>query len=553
MQSLAGRVLLIENDPQIKSLITDQALFPLGYQVDIYESASAVMQEITTLSPDVIITDLNLPGLSGKDLMMALGSQGSVTPIIVIANKDQESDILQAIRLGAADFLVCPLNEVEVVRVVEQTLDKSQVERQVEQATKQLVASNTLLNQQQANDSQIFSFGKSLLSAHGIQNIAGQACTVAMNVTEADTAWVSIYDGDQDNFKLLGCQNLPDENISSLDMVYDDELSALAAASGQVISLHGETLQRFKLFKSFGAALVIPMVLGDRETSILAIARNAPQPFSQYQQSMAELVTAFTSAALENEQRNRQTEHLMVILQQANTYATIESNLKYDLLRQASLELRSPLKYLMQSVDRVLEHSDPATDQEQTMLLNNILDQAEILLDIADSMINYRQVENIRLEAIDLNEVVRNIANRFRPIAQLGSIGISLDLPEGKVLIKAYSSQITRVIEGLLSNAIKYSPPNSDVAIAIELNESNIILSVSDQGSGIDMQMSERIFDVKSSYFGYTPKRFGGVGISLPRIKEIISAYHGRVWIEPVAGSGLTVKFSLPRPSAPSL
>jgi len=70
---------------------------------------------------------------------------------------------------------------------------------------------------------------------------------------------------------------------------------------------------------------------------------------------------------------------------------------------------------------------------------------------------------------------------------------------------------------------------------------------VENQGVQIDDRLAESMFDKKSSILGYTARRYGGLGISLPMIKEIISAYKGNIWIENRQDSGFTIKFALPR------
>jgi K+-sensing histidine kinase KdpD len=527
-------IVLVENDPEMRHMIADQALIPLGYRVDTFESTEGALQAGENILPDIIITELNLPGLSGKDLMIALSSQGSTVPIIVIADKGQETDVLQAIRLGAVDFLIRPIREAEVSAVVEKTLGSKRTEHRVEALAKAVDETKILLELEQGDFSEILSFSKRALSTKGLQSFADQITSLALRLSHADCAWLSIYDENQANFKLQACQNLPNGIQPGLDLPYGDELSSLVAASGQPVSLHGEALVRFEAFASFGAAMVVPVINGDKDTSIIVVARNEAVPFNNYQQAMLELVAEFTASAMENERRFRQVEHLLVMLQQSNIYASLESNLKYDLLRQASLELRTPLKYLMETVDLLMDKKEQSLSQEQTGLLNNILDQAEILMDIADSMINYRQAENIRLESVDLNEVVRNTTNRL------------LELPPEPAWVRVYTSQITKAFEGLLSNALKFSPQNGEVTVHVEKQETDILLSVSDQGNGIDDGMAEQIFNVKSSVFGYAPRRFGGIGVSLPRIKEIISAYRGRIWVEPTQGNGFKVVFSIP-------
>ena len=120
----ADRILLIENDPQISDLIARQALKSVGFQVDIIADSSTAIRQVLENPPDLIIADLNLPGLSAKDMLVALNSQGVNAPLLVIASKGQEQDIIQAFRLGAADYLLWPARDAEVVSVVERVLQR---------------------------------------------------------------------------------------------------------------------------------------------------------------------------------------------------------------------------------------------------------------------------------------------------------------------------------------------------------------------------------------------------------------------------------------------
>ncbi len=120
--ALIERILLVENDPDISDLIARQALKPLGYQVDVVADAGSAIKKALQTPPDLVIANLNLPGLSGKDLLVALSSQGVHTPLMIIAEKGQEQDVIQAFRLGAADILLWPARDAEVVSAVERVL-----------------------------------------------------------------------------------------------------------------------------------------------------------------------------------------------------------------------------------------------------------------------------------------------------------------------------------------------------------------------------------------------------------------------------------------------
>lgn len=548
MENGREHILLIESDPQISQLIAEQALKPFGYQVEAFDTAASAIQQAETIAPDLIITNLNLPGLSGKDLLVALGSVGITAPIIVIANKGQEADVLHALRLGASDFLVSPIRELEVINIVEKIIRRQRQRIDPEEYSQLLEQTKNNSERQLSVFSEILSLGMVLRSGRNRQTLYEKIASVAMQLTDADCVWIIALDAKQNKYLLKACQNVSESMQARLHLPWEDGLSTLVAVSGEVVTVHGETLERFNHSEPIESMMVVPVKQGDLLSTIITVARKTPQPFSDSQRSMLEFVAQFSSVLLENIQHFRMLEQNQLFLQHSNLYSMIESDLKYNLLLQASTEIRSPLKNLVDSVDLIFNKSDRRLNREQAIALKDIQEEAEILMDIADSMVRVRQDSSPQvLEAIDLNEVVCNAAIHFQPIAQMAQIMITQELPTKPTMIKVYLSQITKVIEGLLSNALKYSPLNGQVTIRVEQRDSNAFVKVADQGELLDERTAEGVFDKKSSILGHAPRRYGGLGISLPMIKEIISAYKGSIWTESKPESGFSITFSIPR------
>src|SRR5512143_3702137 len=130
MDTSGERILLVESDPDIQAVIAYQALQPLGYQVQVVDEVNSAITQAVQSSPDLVIADLNLPGLSGKDLLVALNSQGLQVPVIVIAGKGQENNVIQAFRLGGTDYLIWPAREAEIVSAVERVLKQVRERRE---------------------------------------------------------------------------------------------------------------------------------------------------------------------------------------------------------------------------------------------------------------------------------------------------------------------------------------------------------------------------------------------------------------------------------------
>ena len=78
------RILLVESNPEISDLIARQTLLPSGFRIEVVGAANIAIQAIVRFTPDLIIANLNLPGLSGKDFLVALAAQGAEAPVVVI-------------------------------------------------------------------------------------------------------------------------------------------------------------------------------------------------------------------------------------------------------------------------------------------------------------------------------------------------------------------------------------------------------------------------------------------------------------------------------------
>src|SRR6266540_3694703 len=164
MASTGDRILLVENDPEISDLIGRQALTSVGYYVDVVADSSSAIKQALLTPPDLIIADLNLPGLSAKDLLVALAAQGVNTPLLVIANKGQEQEIIQAFRLGAADYLLWPARDAEVLSVVERALEHVHEARDRQQLDLKLSEVNHELQRRKREIIAIINIGKAVVS-----------------------------------------------------------------------------------------------------------------------------------------------------------------------------------------------------------------------------------------------------------------------------------------------------------------------------------------------------------------------------------------------------
>jgi two-component system NtrC family sensor kinase len=293
------KILVVEHSLEDRDLIARQALRPLGYQVRTAELASTALQIALQAPPDVIITNLHLPDLSGKDLIVALQSQNLECPVIMIADQGSESEIIQAFRLGASDFIRKPLREAEVVAAAERALQTVRARREREKLARQLEETNRQLENRVKELTTIFSLGKSLTSSTRLQELNKIIVDSAVKVAGADRGYL-LSRGESGLYLLSAFYNLPRSLAAYLNRPLDDGISSLVALSGESLAMHGRPLERFKLRQLGRAVLVVPIQVREETIGLLVIINNEEQPFTASQQALLEGVADFASISMAN-------------------------------------------------------------------------------------------------------------------------------------------------------------------------------------------------------------------------------------------------------------
>src|SRR5215211_8638292 len=192
MASPGDRILLIEDDPEISDLIARQTLIPVGYYVDVVTDSTAAITQALLTPPDVIIANLNLTGLSAKDMLVAFAAQGINTPVLVIASKGQEQDIIQAFRLGAADYLMWPARDAEVLSVVERVLKRVHETRDRQRLDLKLSEVDQELQHRVRELTILIDIGRTLVSTPDQRILFQKIVDGATQVSDSQVGWLLV-------------------------------------------------------------------------------------------------------------------------------------------------------------------------------------------------------------------------------------------------------------------------------------------------------------------------------------------------------------------------
>jgi DNA-binding response OmpR family regulator len=361
----AERILIVESDPDISDLIARQALSPLGYQVNVAADGASAIRHAVQFQPDVILVDLNMQGLSGKDLLIALSSQGVAVPMIVLAEKGQEPAVIQAFRLGANDYLMLPAREAEVVSAVERTLKQVREGRTRAKLDQQLKQTNEELQRRLREMTTIFSVGRAVVSITDQRVLFEKIVEAVTTITEADLGWLTLKDEKTQAFLLVSQYNLPEAWAKKIGQRLDDGVGSLVAISAETLAIHGQALQKFKIAALGKAIMVVPVKVQNEAIGLLTLVRKAEKAFGESELTLAGTIADYASISLVNAR-------LFRALAQSAEAAQAGEKHSNDGLQTLRKEIYSAMQTAAYPLDVVLSEKTGLLSPEQKHALESV-------------------------------------------------------------------------------------------------------------------------------------------------------------------------------------
>ncbi len=220
--------------------------------------------------------------------------------------------------------------------------------------------------------------------------------------------------------------------------------------------------------------------------------------------------------------------------------------LRTALLDSLSHELRTPLATIIGAVTGLLDGGDVFTMEDRNELLTTIREGAMRMNRLVTNLLGMVRLESgmlrLRKELCDLEDIIGVALGHVRDSLQNRKVKVVFDKPSPQVSVD--DVLLEQVLVNVLSNAIKYSPNESEIVISVRCISDKVAIAVSDQGIGIPKQDAERIFDK----FHRSPRtlHIPGTGLGLAICKGVVEAHGGKIMAEPNHEKGTTVTIFLP-------
>ena len=238
---------------------------------------------------------------------------------------------------------------------------------------------------------------------------------------------------------------------------------------------------------------------------------------------------------------NKQLQASNTLLSEANEQLKVHDKMQKEFINIAAHELRTPTQAIL-GYSELIEHANP---QEVKVAAAAILRNADRLKRLTEDILDITRIESqslkLKMEIFNLNEKIKNVIQDAKhALSDANTTKIIFEQTEQDIPIYGDKVRIFQVVSNLLTNALKFTR-NGDISIRAEQKDGYAIVTVKDNGTGIDPEIMPRLFT------RFASKSQTGTGLGLFISKSIVEAHGGKIWAENNKdGKGATFGFTLP-------
>jgi signal transduction histidine kinase len=545
----AARLLVVDDEPSIVDIL-QEFLGSMGYDIQIARSGEDALRRLGELQPDVVITDINLPGISGLDVMREAKQRDGEVAVIVLTGHVSAASAIDALRQGAYDYVTKPFDLEEVQKIVERAIANRRLRAINRQLVEELRQKNDILQHHETELREkvrlatwqmttLYEVGKEISAnlelAPRLQIMAAKAA----ELSGAGGAVIYLRHEDTEEARVAAVHGLAHEAGDDPAHYFEAERAlgfpAFDPAPVRRIAA-GDTLELPALpAVRVANLLAVPMVTENVVIGAMVVVQK-PGGFSDDDESFLALFAAQSAIAVRNSQLFEHTKTL--------------DRLKSEFVAVVTHEIRTPLTSVKGAIELLSDARFFPNNEQQRKLLTIAQANAERLLVLINDILDFSKLESASLpmlmERHTLEPVVQQAIHNLRTLIEERRITVDLVLDPELPDLMLDANRIAQVLTNLLSNAIKFSPPGGHIGVSATLADGAVRVAVTDHGEGIAPQDLPKLFRKFSQIDSGPTRRVGGTGLGLVICKGIVEQHGGTIGVESRLAEGSTFYFLLP-------
>jgi signal transduction histidine kinase len=411
----------------------------------------------------------------------------------------------------------------------------------------------------------MYEIAKILATEHDVERMAPRLLACLMNMQEiADTGVLLLYDETEAHLRVEAAHGCDPEALRGLRVSPEELMSNEALRAGQseiyaepqavAAAVARMRVENSALFYSgtngtggvseeqdVYSVICIPLIVDQAEVGVLMLQnRRRHRSFTPEDLTLLQPVANLLALSISNARLRTELEAVRS-LSEAN-------RLKAEVISTLAHEMRTPLTSIKGYATALLMEEASFGPQTQREFLQIIDDECDVLQDLIHDLLESSIIDagflKLDFQPVLVPRLASAIVDEFVHLSPRHRFMV--DFPAPFPIVDADPQRITQVLRNLLDNAVKYSPNGGLVVVRGEVGETEVVLSVADQGEGIAPEHLNRLFEKFFRIKSGLGRHVVGTGLGLPIARTIVETHGGRIWAESQLGQGTTFFFTIP-------
>lgn len=388
-----------------------------------------------------------------------------------------------------------------------------------------------------------------LNSNQNIDSMLKEIMDAVCEITNAEASSILLYDRNADELH-FAASNTPDTNIGELSTIpvpMEGSIAGQIVRENRVMVIQ-DARRDPRIYRPVDeqigfrtlSLLGLPMQIKGVTVGVLEVVNKKDGQWTPEDSSAMQILASHAAVAIQNA---RQTD----ALRRAYNELDKLDKAKNDFIAIASHELRTPLGVIMGYASFLKDGTDGETGEFATQVLNSALHLRDLIENLTN--LRYLQIGEMELisESVSLAHLLQMAHNEVQSLGAAKDQTMRLNLPPSDVEVHADRVKLTMAITNILNNAVKFTPPRGSVVVTVDVKPKEAVITVADNGRGIDPDQLESIFDKFYQVEDHMTRRENGMGLGLSIARAIIDAHKGRLWAtSPGVGQGASFHIALP-------
>jgi two-component system NtrC family sensor kinase len=553
---LAGeKVLIIDDREDSLQFMAEYILKPNGYRYLTARNGETGLQRALSEDPDLIIMDQRMPKMTGLEVLAALKKTQADIPVILMTFHGSEETAVQALRLGAKDYIIKPFETEEMLEAIDRALEERRLRKERDKLNQELTQTNRQLDQRVKELSTVYSVGRSVTALLDPAQVLNRIVEAAVYVTNAEEGTLLLVDKETGDLYLRAARNLGEEFARGFRIKVEDSIAGQVVKTGEPFIESGDEIRlKVKTGYLVKSLLYVPLKVGDQVIGVMSVDNKVSnRPFSDNDMYLLAALADYASIAIVNAQLYSEVKAFNEELEERIKKRTGElRKAQAQLIQSEKLasigelaagvahEINNPLGVILgfsQVILRKLPDDDPLRQP-----LTSIEREGLRCKKIIQGLLDFSRHTMPTFQPVNLNDVVESACDLFEYQITVNNVkmtkGFAPNLPE----IRADANQLQQVFSNLIINAYHAMPKGGDLRITTRAVGDHVQAIFADTGVGIPPENLKRIFDPF-----FTTKQVGkGTGLGLSVSHGIIESHGGKIEVDSQIDKGTTFVVSLP-------